>query len=161
MMQRAVTLDRPRADYQDDTVAWVETQVALLRAGRLAEIDLPNIIEEIEGVAKSQRLALTSQIGRVIEHLLKLIYSPAKDPRRGWTESMSDARRQIERILDDSPSLRGEVDAIVEREIGREARDVARSLTNYGELDPASRAGFRTHYFTPDQVLGDWLPPER
>ena len=38
--------------YDEDVVAWAQEQAALLRSGRISEIDLANIAEEIEDVGK-------------------------------------------------------------------------------------------------------------
>lgn len=40
--------------YERDIVAWSEQQASLLRAGRLAELDIANIAEEIEDLGKSE-----------------------------------------------------------------------------------------------------------
>src|SRR5947209_1238649 len=98
--------------YDRDILIWSEQQAALLRrmaSGELVntrELDWPNIAEEIESVGTSQRSALSSQIRRVLEHLMKLEASPASDPRRGWQDTVFDAQGEIEQLLDDSPSLR-------------------------------------------------------
>ncbi len=66
--------------YDADIVEWSERQAALLRrraAGELinnADLDWPNIAEEIESVGRSERLSLASHIRTVIEHLAKLSF---------------------------------------------------------------------------------------
>jgi Domain of unknown function DUF29 len=96
--------------YDDDFVAWAEQQSGALRAAaRTGSNRLPdweNLAEEIEGLAISQRTALRSQIRRIVRHLVKLQFSPARDPRRGWIEAIGDARSEIEDLLEASPSLR-------------------------------------------------------
>ena len=65
-------------DYDLDIYAWSRRQGALLRrlaAGERvndADLDWPNIAEEIETVGRSERAALRSRILNVIEHLMKL-----------------------------------------------------------------------------------------
>jgi len=64
--------------YEDDVVAWSEQQAALLRrraAGELvndAELDWPNIAEEIESVGNEQAHAVRSFLTRALEHDLKV-----------------------------------------------------------------------------------------
>jgi len=66
------------SDYDVDVLAWSERQGSLLR--RLAtgervndaDLDWPNIAEEIESVGCSERSALSSHIAVIIEHLIKL-----------------------------------------------------------------------------------------
>jgi Domain of unknown function DUF29 len=64
--------------YDRDVVAWSEQQAALLRrraAGELvndAELDWPNIAEEIESVGNEQVHAVRSFLTRALEHDLKV-----------------------------------------------------------------------------------------
>ena len=56
--------------YEEDTVAWAETQAAALRAaaqgGSNRQLDWENLAEEIEDLAKSERRSLHSHIRRII-----------------------------------------------------------------------------------------------
>jgi hypothetical protein len=84
--------------YDTGVYAWSERQGALLRrlaAGERinnADLDWPNIAEEIESVGRSERAALSSHIGNVLEHLIKLRASPATESRDGWQETIVRAR---------------------------------------------------------------------
>ena len=71
-------------------------------------IDWKHLIDEIEGMGKSDRRALQSYLERLIEYLLKLKYWHAERDRceRGWKIEIIEFRSRIERILDDSPSLK-------------------------------------------------------
>jgi hypothetical protein len=91
--------------YDTDYAAWAFEQVALLRAGRLNDIDIANIAEEIEGVAKAEYRSLSSCMRVLIEHLLKWHFQPA---RRGesWRTTIFDQRQEIGELLEDSPSLK-------------------------------------------------------
>ena len=108
--------------YDTDIVLWSEHQGGLLRrraAGELvneAELDWPNIAEEIESLGKTQARELASRIAAVILHLMKLQASPASDPRAGWRDTVQEQRDEIERLLSDAPTLRGRVPAIIARE---------------------------------------------
>ena len=109
--------------YDEDFVLWSKQQAEALRAaGRGATnqpIDWENVAEEIDSLARSEKRELGSQIRRVVEHLLKLEYSPAAGPRRGWVASIIDARSEIEDVLDDSPSLRAFVERMTRINKGR------------------------------------------
>ena len=91
--------------YDMDYAAWAIEQVALLRAGRLNDVDIANIAEEIEGMVKAEYRSLSSRMRVLIEHLLKWRFQPA---RRGdsWYTTIDEQRHEIEDILKDSPSLR-------------------------------------------------------
>ncbi len=57
--------------YEKDAYGWAMEQAALIRAGRLSELDLENIAEEIESVGKSERKALESFLARLLMPRLK------------------------------------------------------------------------------------------
>lgn len=151
--------------YDEDLAAWSHEQAEALRAAARAgsnlALDWENLAEEIEDLGASQKSALHSQIRRIIQHFLKLEYSPAQDPRRGWMESISNARLEIDYILESSPSLRGMLEAIIASEMKRATKQVVTDLEKYGEIDRSSAAHLRAKTYTAEQVLGDWFPPEQ
>jgi hypothetical protein len=149
--------------YDQDFVAWTEQQARALRvAGRSGSnepLDWENLAEEIEDLGKSNRRVLRSQILRILRHLIKLQFSPALDPRRGWYESVIDARSEIELLLRDSPSLRRQISRMA-----TEGRDGAIKLAifdldTFGEIDVATLAILQSVHYTPEQIFGDWFPP--
>jgi hypothetical protein len=148
--------------YQDDIVSWSERQAQLLRqhaaVARVNDaIDWPNIVEEIGAVGGSERAALASHIGTVIEHLLTLQASPAKEPRSGWRETVIRARSAIAGQLEDSPSLRPKVDSIVARQLSRQRRLVADVLALYNQAPLVPLEGTT---FSVAQVLDPWFPAD-
>lgn len=91
--------------YDGDVVAWAYEQAALLRSGRLEQIDRLNIAEEIEDVAKSELRELNSRFAVLICHLLKWQFQPTHRSQ-SWQRTMRDQRVAIERRLAKMPSLR-------------------------------------------------------
>jgi hypothetical protein len=95
--------------YEQDFVAWTQEQAKLLRQAasrRLnAPFDLENLAEEIESLGISEKRGLASEVTRIIEHLLKLQYSPAAEPRSVWRHAVRLHRSEAARILELSPSL--------------------------------------------------------
>ena len=126
--------------YEEDTAAWSLQQAAALRAtargGSNQPLDWENLAEEIESLGKSLRLGLRSQIARIIQHEVKLEHSPAIDPRNGWRRTIRQARVEIDRILEDSPSLRCELPRFIREETGR-----ALELAWCGKAPPRLRRG--------------------
>jgi hypothetical protein len=153
----------PKRLYTEDFVLWSRHQAEVLRAaargGSNRQLDWDNLAEEIEGLGISQRSALHSQLRRIIRHLLKLQFSPAVDPNRGWVESIGDARGEIEDLLETSPSLRTGLAGDIETESRRAIKLTIQDLRAYGEIGETESAIRNTHY-TEEQVLGDWLPEE-
>jgi Domain of unknown function DUF29 len=148
--------------YDTDLLLWSEEQARALRAaareGSNAPIDWEHVAEEIESLGAAERRALASHIGTVIEHLLKLQASPATAPERGWRDSIRRARRDIERLLDASPSLRREVARMIEDETTAARLLVLASLADYAEhplIDVAKAT------YSEQQVLGEWMPERR
>jgi hypothetical protein len=91
--------------YETDIVAWANEQAALLRAGRVAAIDVLNIAEEIEDVGKSAHRELGSRMAVLLGHLLKWKYQPQ---RRGksWQATIRAQRASIDHLLATTPSLK-------------------------------------------------------
>src|SRR5947209_18162408 len=87
--------DGPR--YEDDFYAWTQHQAEVLRSLHVSDnrFDRDHVAEEIEDLGKSERDAVRSQIRRIIEHLLKLAYSPADQTRFAWMETTVDARQTL------------------------------------------------------------------
>jgi hypothetical protein len=88
--------------YDRDIVAWAQEQARLLRASRLAELDIEHIAEEIEDVGKSEQRELISRLSILIGHLLKWRYQPE---RRGasWESTIRTQRNTILRRLRCTP----------------------------------------------------------
>jgi uncharacterized protein DUF29 len=145
--------------YEEDFVRWTEQQSRALRELARSSTNLPldweNIAEEIESLGRSQRHELRSRIAVILEHLLKLVHSPAADPRRGWLETIARERSQIELLLNGSPSLRGDVARMIAEDSPRVARLTTRVLRLHGE-----NVALAPPTYTEEQVLGDWFPED-
>lgn len=66
--------------YEKDFYAWTQKQAALLRAGKLSEIDIAHIAEEIDSRGRSEKRELISRLTILLLHLLKWDHQP---DRRG------------------------------------------------------------------------------
>lgn len=109
--------DNPKEDgnqpmgtpYEKDVVAWAEEQAALLRAGKLASIDIEHIAEEIEDVGKTESRELQSRLAVLLAHLLKWQFQPERRSR-SWTNTIRTQRKEALSVLDEAPSLRRRFD---------------------------------------------------
>ena len=91
------THPHPAAElYDEDFYVWTEVQADLLRARRFEALDLANLIEEVEALGRAERKEVLSNATVIIEHLLKLQYSSATDPRSGWIDSILEHRTRLE-----------------------------------------------------------------
>ena len=95
--------------YDGDVVAWAYEQAALLRSGRLEQIDRLNIAEEIEDVAKSEHRELANRLTVLLCHLLKWQFQPTHRSH-SWQRTVRDQRAAIERRLAKMPTLRPVLD---------------------------------------------------
>jgi hypothetical protein len=114
--------------YSTDYACWVEQTVELLRQGKLSEVDLDVLIEEVEDLGKSQRQALKSNLRVLLMHLLKWQYQP-EHQSNSWRSTIREHRNQIQDILEDSPSLRNVLAESLEQCYGQ-ARLQAADETN-------------------------------
>src|SRR3984957_18715972 len=103
------------------------------------------------------RLAVESQISRIIQHQVRLAHSPAVDPRKGWRRRIRQARAEIDRILQKNPSLRREIPHLIEDETQRAVELALRDLEEYDEIDRLDVPSLRRASFSEEQVLGDWF----
>jgi Domain of unknown function DUF29 len=92
--------------YDTDLHAWTRAQADALRRRAGNEIDWDNLAEEIEAVGRSERREIASRLEVLLMHLLKWWRQP-EHQSPSWRASIRDARDEIERVLDDNPSLRG------------------------------------------------------
>ena len=86
----------------------------MLRSGAAAEADLAHIAEEIEDLGKNWRRALESRLTQLLLHLLKLRCQPEYPGVRGWRASVLMQRIEIARLLKKAPSLRPEIDRVLD-----------------------------------------------
>ena len=98
-------LDSPTNLYECDFNLWVEATAQLLREGRLAHLDVVNLLEEVESMGNSNKFALSSDLIVVLLHLLKWQYQPNKRTR-SWEKSIAEHRRRIDERFETSPSLK-------------------------------------------------------
>jgi hypothetical protein len=110
--------------YEADFVLWSERQAALLRRLQAGDpvgdqLDWDNLVEEVESLGSSARLATESLLARGLEHLLKIRGWPngpvdhwaaeantfLRDAGRAWAPSMARAidaatlyREELEKI---------------------------------------------------------------
>lgn len=98
--------------YERDFHAWANEQAGLLRAGKLAQADLPNLIEEIESMGRSEKRELVNRLVILLLHLLKWRYQPSL---RGnsWRLSIKEQRIRLVSHLADNPSLKAKLDDAV------------------------------------------------
>jgi hypothetical protein len=94
--------------YNQDFYLWIEQTVQALKNRDLNSLDWENLIEEVEGMGRSEKRELKSRLLVVMEHLLKIMFweSEKSQNLRSWRNTVLEQRYQLELLLEDSPSLR-------------------------------------------------------
>jgi hypothetical protein len=90
--------------YERDFYLWLEEQATRLRDGRLDQLDVANLLEEIEDMGRSEKRAIEGNLVVLLTHLLKYRFQP--DHRSSsWRGSIVEHRRRLRKLLSESPSL--------------------------------------------------------
>jgi Domain of unknown function DUF29 len=152
-----------RSLYQTDYYAWTKDQAAKLRALAAARVnsplDLENLAEEIESSGRSDWRAARRQVQRVIEHLLKLEFSPARELRSESMDRIGQARDELVDLL--TPVLRREVEEDIVTAFERGKREAAKGLRRHGEREAAQALPTTCPYSLDQIVSHDWYPKNR
>jgi len=98
--------------YDRDFYAWATEQAAMLRAGKFSAMDVENIAEEIDGMARSERRELTSRLAILLTHLLKWQMQPERRGR-SWLLTIVEQRGEAISVLEENPSLRSQIGEIM------------------------------------------------
>lgn len=138
--------------YDRDYYLWIETTLELLRQGKLSEVDLPNLIEEIEDMGISQKDAVYSNLKVVLMHLLK--YKDRSQKRsNSWRSSIREHRQRLKKAFRNSPSLKKYYLEIFD-ECYADARDLAADETSL----PLQTFSLTCPFTTDEALNPDYLP---
>jgi hypothetical protein len=143
---------RSLAQYDDDFFAWTQETAALLRAGRLADVDVAHVAEEIEDMGKRELRELNGRMQVLLVHLLKWQLQPDRRTP-SWRRTIVTQRAESEALVRDSPSLEPKLESDF---AGNYARAVRRTSLET-EL-PVDRFPTRSP-LSLEQVLADEFFP--
>lgn len=143
-------------------MAWTKEQARGLRRLRDARLntrlDLERLAEEVEDLGSEQRFAVRSHVARIIEHPLKIEFSPAREASHGWRRSVRNARIEVEERM--TPPLRRDLEKQLTKLFERARREVADALELYREIE-ALEALPSANPYSLDEILDhDWWPAE-
>lgn len=112
-MNRKQTYSKLQQEYNQDFFAWINHNVELLHEGKISEIDVENLAEELESMGRRERRELLNRLAVLLSHLLKWKMQPVL---RGnsWKYTIQEQRRRILKLLKDSPSLKHELEENLE-----------------------------------------------
>ena len=138
--------------YEKDYCLWLEETARLLREGKLKDLDIAHLIEEMEDMGRSEKNALESNLIILLMHLLKWKYQPQKQSG-SWRRTIREHRRRILKAFKNSPSLKRYFEEVFD-ESYEEARKQAADETELSlNIFP------RNCPFSTEQILdSDYLP---
>jgi hypothetical protein len=91
--------------YETDFYAWAVAQGQALRDRSWDDLDIENLIEEIEALARQQRQELRNRLAVLLGHLLKWEFQVSRRSR-SWQATVRIQRREIAMLLKENPSLK-------------------------------------------------------
>ncbi|MBV8845753.1 MAG: DUF29 domain-containing protein [Bryobacterales bacterium] len=138
--------------YDRDFFEWTQRNADLLNKGCFDLADIPHIAEELADLGKSNQREVLSFLTRLILHLLKWQFQPSQQSG-SWAASIDDSRVQLERIFEQSPSLRrygaGRIEGVYPDAVRRAAHETGLAGTVFPPHCP----------YTFDQLMDqDFLP---
>lgn len=153
------------ASHDADFYAWTQVQAHRLREAAAARVNLPldfeNLAEEVESMGSEQAFAVESALVRVLEHLLKLEHSPARDPREGWIDTVDTQRDEIARRLRRNPALTPCLPEFLDSAWPAARKHARRGLSRHGELAAAEAIPADCPYLLERALDEDWWPVNR
>ena len=128
--------------YERDFYSWAVEQGEALKRRDLNALDWDNLIEEIEGLALTQRNEWVTCCAHIIEHLLKIeYYREATDKvLNHWVDEIMLFRRTLAALITTNPGLKGHYRTLFPDAWLRGRSDAADRLAEY-DRDNAEKAG--------------------
>jgi len=139
--------------YDEDFAIWTAETARLLRACRFDEVDIEHVAEEIEDMGKRDKRELHRRLTMLILHLLKWKWQLEKQTR-GWQATLLTQRAELDRLLEDSPSLRRAIPAAIAKVYPAVLRSAVLETGLPPEIFPSQCP------FSPDQILDREFLPE-
>ncbi|WP_448202748.1 DUF29 domain-containing protein [Azospirillum sp. sgz302134] len=118
-------MGRNAAAYEEDFFGWTQEQAGLLRAGKLSEVDVENLAEEIESMGRSEADRLRSCLRLILLHLLKWREQPERRSK-SWRNTIQRERDNAALVLEDNPSLAPKLPALFDKAYQLARREAAR-----------------------------------
>ncbi|WP_375513267.1 DUF29 domain-containing protein [uncultured Nostoc sp.] len=137
--------------YESNYLQWLEETIKCLKNRQLADFAYENLIEELEDLAKNEKIRVRSLLEQIIRHLLLYQYWDLEKPRNAnhWSGEIISFRNQINEDL--SANLRKHLEDNFSM-IYSNALDYVKAKTNLTKLPELSP-------YTLEKILDkNWLP---
>jgi hypothetical protein len=110
--------------HDQDFYAWAMKSAESLRQGRIADLDIEHLAEEIEDMGRGIKRALAHRLTVLLAHLLKWEFQP-EFRSRSWRYTIIEQRDAITDLLEESPSLKHGLEEVASKAYQRAVRDAA------------------------------------
>ena len=97
--------------YETDFNLWLEETMVLLKEKKLDQLDIENLLEEVEGMSRSEKDAIENNLIRVLQHLLKWNYQSQKRSP-SWAYTIIEHSRRLNKAFKSSPSLKRQFEVV-------------------------------------------------
>ncbi|SJM92012.1 conserved hypothetical protein [Crenothrix polyspora] len=140
-------------NYEQDFYGWTQEQAALLKSGRLHDLDIANLIEEVESMGRSEKRELENRLVILLQHLLKWRFQPV---RRGksWELTIKAQRIDFFKVLRDNPGLKPRLEQCLidayQSAIIRAAQETGLNESDFPVVCPWSFEQITDNSFYPD-----------
>jgi len=138
--------------YEEDYHLWLMNTIHQLQHGKLAKVDLVNLIEELEAMGRSEKSAIESNLTILMMHLLKYQYQHEKQTN-SWRFTIREHRRRLRKSFQKSPSLKRYFLEVFQ-ECYQDARELAADETGL----PIDTFPVESPFSQEDTLNPDYLP---
>ena len=111
--------------YETDFYLWLESTADLLDKQCFTQLDLENLIKEIRDMGRNNKRELKNRLTVLLMHLLKCKFQPSR-LSNSWRSTILEQRRQIDYLLEDSPSLKSYLIEMTDKCYQRARKDASR-----------------------------------
>jgi len=139
------------AQYETDFYAWTQYQAELLRSKNIEQLDWTHLAEEIEDMGRSEKRQLESRLEVLIMHLLKWQFQQNLRSR-SWQLTLKEQRLRLEKLLQDNPSLKYNLEDVIERiyPLAVVSAERETGLSSFPETCPYSLTEILSFDFLPE-----------
>jgi hypothetical protein len=114
-------------EYNQDFYSWIYKNIDLLKQRKFSEIDVDILIDELESMTKYEKRELSNYFMVLIANLLKWQFQP--EQRGGsWRGSIHEQRIKITKQLEDSPSLKNNIEESISKSYSKSVALAAKEL---------------------------------
>jgi len=113
-----------KGSYDTDFSEWAFNQAALLREGKLSELDLENVLEELESMGKNDQRGYISSFKNLFSHLLKWKFQ-SQFRSSSWANTIKRSRLEITDWEEENTSFIPKRDDFMEKAYKKAKREAS------------------------------------